>query len=310
MTRVSKKISPTIPPYISKGAALVLGLIFLAAGAAKTLDMNEAVRQAGAYDIISDRTLLLFLVWALVVAEFITGAALVAGYRVRLALAGIAVMLIVFFGALGWAWITGVTEDCGCFGQWASRTPVQALMEDLFLFLLLALAWLQPGSGKDRARLAAVILAALVALGMPFAFGFSFDSVILPGVEGPAVEPLPVLDGQTVDWSASSYIIELMSTDCLHCQESVMDLNILADTPGIPPVIALSFDSQEDIAAFQETFFPEYPILRIPEEHYWRLVANGGSPRFLLVRQGHVVHAWEVEPPTAGKVLDILEARP
>ncbi|MBI9074553.1 MAG: hypothetical protein JEZ02_04005 [Desulfatibacillum sp.] len=310
MTVASKKSSPTIPPVVSKGAALVLGLIFLAAGVAKAVDLNEAVRQAGAYNIVTDRTVLLFLVWGMVLAECALGAALVLRYRIRIALVGLALMLAVFFGALGWAWTMGLTEDCGCFGQWVSRSPGQALLEDIFLVVLLGLAWLRPESGKSRVKPAAVVLVCLATLALPFAFGFSLDSVLLPGVEGPPVEPLTVLDGQAVDWSASPYLVELMSTDCLHCQESVMDVNILAATPGIPPIKALCFDSPEDIAAFRETYLPEYPLLRIAEKDYWRLVANGSSPRFLLVREGHVVRAWEVAPPLAGEILSILEPSP
>ena len=297
MTQAPKKSFPRISPYIAKGSAMVLGLVFIAAAAAKTADMNEAVRQAGAYAIVSDRTLLLFLVWALVAAEFAVGAALILRYRVRLALTGAAVMLAVFFGALAWAWGTGVTEDCGCFGQWSSRSPGQAFIEDLVLLLLLFLAWFHADYKKSPVKLAAVIAALLIPFGLPFAFGFSFNSMIIPGAEGPPVEPLPILSGEVVDWSGSPYLIELMSTDCLHCQQSVMDVNILADTPGAPPVMAMTYDSPEAIAEFRETYFPEYPTLRIPEEPFWRLVGAGASPRFLLVVQGRVVHAWEEAPP-------------
>ncbi|ACL01900.1 hypothetical protein Dalk_0191 [Desulfatibacillum aliphaticivorans] len=309
MTHRPKKSLPGISPYISKGSALVLGLIFVAGGAAKVVDMNEAVRQAGAYSIVSDRAMLLFLVWALVVAEFAVGAALVIRYRVRLALAGATAMLAVFFAALAWAWATGVTEDCGCFGQWASRSPGQALIEDLVLLLLLVLAWFHGDYKKSLAKLTIVIAALPLALGLPFAFGFTLDSMILPGAEGPPIEPLPILSGETVDWSASPYLVEMMSTDCLHCQESVMDVNILGDAPGMPPIMALSYDSQEAVASFKEDYFPEYPILRISEDHFWRLVGPGASPRFLLVVQGHVVHAWEERPPEAREVLNALEAR-
>ncbi|SHJ38037.1 hypothetical protein SAMN02745216_01530 [Desulfatibacillum alkenivorans DSM 16219] len=309
MTHRPKKTFPGVSPYISKGSALVLGLIFVAGGAAKVVDMTEAVRQAGGYAIVNDRTMLLFLVWALTAAEFAVGAALIIRYRVRWALAGAAAMLAVFLVALGWAWGTGVTQDCGCFGQWASRSPGQAFVEDLVLLLLLVLAWFHGDYKKSLAKLTVVIAALLLALGLPFAFGFTLDSVILPGAEGPPVEPLTILSGETVDWSASPYLVELMSTDCLHCQESVMDVNILGDSPGMPPIMALSYDSREAVALFQEKFFPEYPILRIPEDHFWRLVGAGSSPRFLLVVQGHVTHAWEERPPEAQEVLNALEAR-
>ncbi len=312
MVSDTKKFSADIPLFVSRGAALILGLIFLIAGMAKVVDLNEAARQANAYGLVKSPNLLLLLVWGLTLVECALGMALLLYYRVRPALVLTTCLLALFIAVLGWAWMTGVTEDCGCFGQWAPRSPGEAMLEDLVILILVIAAWLgyKPpvAFGRNKIKFLVVALASVASIVLPFVLGFSLSTVLIPGVEGPPIKPLTIVSGETINWDQEVYLVELMATDCGHCQDSVMDVNILADTPGVPPVIALCANTEEDVAIFQDAYLPEYPMLRVDEEHFWRLVATGAYPRFLLVVDGHVIHAWELDPPQAQDVLDRLES--
>ena len=79
------------------------------------------------------------------------------------------VLFLIFLAVLGWAWHTGATADCGCFGAWVKRTPQQALLEDLFMLAGLTAAWVlnrREAIGHSSLKLAAVVMATILGLGV------------------------------------------------------------------------------------------------------------------------------------------------
>ena len=106
-----------------------------------------------------------------VVVECALGAALLVNLKPRIALALTSLLLLLFLGVVGYAWATGATESCGCFGPW-KRTPGEAFVEDLVLLALADWAWWgrwPTPAPTNTAKLAFVGFA--VALNAPDRFG-------------------------------------------------------------------------------------------------------------------------------------------
>lgn len=286
-------------------AAGLLGLVFLASGVLKGMDMTGAVSQAGAYEIMPLGRSLVLLVWLLTAAECALGASLLLYYRIKLSLLGALGLLTVFFAALLWAWQIGSLNDCGCFGKWVSRTPGEALAEDLIFLALWLAAWFFRSSGAglrfSRLKAGAAALALSFAVAAPPLTGFSVERVLLP-----QAGPLEIMGEGPVDLSAKPRLIEIMDVDCGHCIDFVFQISELALMEEFPDVMALSMNSEQDIAHFREQYFPEYPIKRVGEEDFYRLLGPGVTPRFLLVVDGAVVRTWEDSAPRAEEVLEAL----
>jgi uncharacterized membrane protein YphA (DoxX/SURF4 family) len=129
---------------------VVLGAVFLVAGALKVPDPAAAVRAVRAYQLLPE-PVVAPVAFGLPVLEIAVGLALVLGVFVRTAAIASAVLLFVFLVGVGSAWARGLQIDCGCFGNGGevaagdTAYPTEVLRDLALLLLALALA-LRPSS--------------------------------------------------------------------------------------------------------------------------------------------------------------------
>ncbi|HEU4454565.1 MAG TPA: MauE/DoxX family redox-associated membrane protein [Longimicrobium sp.] len=97
---------------------IFLGLLFVIAGLTKLLppDHRYLFEMAVSAHGLLPPAAVVWVAWLLPLFEIVLGAALVAGWRPRLAAPAAAVLLFGFLGLMFTAYFTGVQADCGCFG--------------------------------------------------------------------------------------------------------------------------------------------------------------------------------------------------
>jgi hypothetical protein len=201
-----------------------VGIVLLIACVLKALDMELFVRQMRDYGIIYERIILVVSAWGLIVFECGLGAGLLVLYRPRVTLPLAALLFLVFAGATGWAWLTGATEHCGCYGPWLQFTPAQALVENLILLAATALAWKGQHHvqvPQTRTKAWAVTIACLSGLALPVVFGFPTSAINRAQSNGPLIGPIEVHGVEDVDLNKGEYLVVLMGAECFHCQEAV-----------------------------------------------------------------------------------------
>lgn len=290
--------------------AAAVGIILLTAAILKSYDIELFMRQIKDYGIISDHLQLIICAWGLIIAEFVLGASLIVYYRPRISVLLSIALFCVFIGATLWAWVTGVTEDCGCFGSWVERSPGGAMIEDLFITGALFIAWpgrdYKAGAGS-RVRLLIVIASLIAGLTLPVFYGAPVRDLL--GIEtgdGAKNENMFFVQGlEDIDMKKGTFLFVLVGADCQHCRDSVKDFNRLAKKDDLPEIIGLSMDYQEDIDAFVEDLEPAYPVLQISEDEFYRLLGMGTTPYSILVNDRQVIRTWDEEVP---KVSEITEA--
>ena len=136
--------------WVSTGARVVLGGVFLVAGGLKVIDPQSAVAAVRAYRLLP-ASVATIVGWGLPFAEIALGLLLLAGAATRVAAATTAVLLVVFIAAVISAAVRGLSIDCGCFGSGGDVAPGQTaygieIVRDFGLLLLaLWLVW-QPRS--------------------------------------------------------------------------------------------------------------------------------------------------------------------
>ena len=277
--------------------AAALGLFFVAASLSKGVDVALFMRQIKAYGIISDSTLVALTAWGLIALECTLGVGLIVFYRPRLFLGTAAGLLLFFWAITTWAWWTGSTENCGCFGGWMDRTPGEEAIENVILLLVTLFAARRPGHLKwqpSRARAWAVLAAGAVGLVLPVVSGLPtsrakpFDSEVKT-----ALSQLELHGPQVVDLTQGTHLVVLMSTDCLHCQEAVFDLNDLARMPDLPSIVALCTNDECECEVFVEEFLPEFPIGCVTESLFFELLGDSNVPRIILLSNRRVLDAWD-----------------
>jgi len=157
-----------------------VGLILVAASVLKANDMDLFVRQLKDYGIISQHSVLVLGAWGLIGLEFGLGVALLISYRLKITLPFAGTLFLVFLGATGWTWLSGTTEECGCFGDLVKHTPREAVVHDLIFLAATVLAWLgrlHEKTARSRAKVLTVLVACVIGLLLPVAFGFSVSKI-------------------------------------------------------------------------------------------------------------------------------------
>ena len=289
----------------------VIGIVLLTAAILKAYDIELFMRQIKDYQIITDQLMLVLSAWGLIITEFVLGASLLAYYRPRIAVSLSVALFCVFIGATLWAWITGVTEDCGCFGSWVKRSPGGAMIEDLFMLGFLILSW--PGknyTADNGSRIKHIIIAISLLAGiiLPMVFGAPVKELIGIGSgKSNAGEDLFTVQGlEDIDLKNGSFMFVLIGTDCQHCRDSVKAFNRLTKEADLPRIIAITSDTQDMIDSFKEDLEPAYPVLNIAEDDFYRLLGMSSTPRSILVVKQHVLKTWDEEVPTAAAIMEAL----
>jgi uncharacterized membrane protein YphA (DoxX/SURF4 family) len=136
-------------PWLGTAGRLLLGGVWLVAGASKITDLDASVRAVRAYRLLPE-TAAQVVGAGLPVVELLLGVLLVVGAGVRAAAAVSAVLMLAFVVGIASAWARGLQIDCGCFGSGGELAAGQ-----------------DPGYGLDLARDAALMVLALLLTRWP-----------------------------------------------------------------------------------------------------------------------------------------------
>lgn len=134
--------SPALRPWLGTAARLILGGVFLVAGALKVGDLAASGRAVAAYRIFP-YDFATFIGAVLPFLEIALGVLLIVGLATRFASVVAAILLVVFIAGVASAWARGLRIDCGCFGDGGDLTAgerPQYFSETIRDIALLALA--------------------------------------------------------------------------------------------------------------------------------------------------------------------------
>jgi hypothetical protein len=288
-----------------------VGLILIVASVLKATDIHLFIRQIEDYGIIAHPSLLALIAWGLIACEFVFGVALLVFYRPIIVLPLTALLFLFFIGVTGYGWLTGNTENCGCFGAWFKRSPLEGALEGILLLTATVFIWIGQRNYEvkiSRFKAWSVMVAFIIGLTLPLAFQFSLIQVgesQFASAEKELVR-LQTEELNNVDLSRGTYFVVLMDTECPPCQEGVMDINMLGENNSRFAIIALSPNDQSEQDRFIETFQPIYPVVKIEEQPFWNLLGTGETPRYFLVRDGNVLKLWDQKIPQMEEIEAIL----
>lgn len=96
-------------------ARLVLGGVFLVAGALKVPTPESLAKATQAYQVLP-HDLAAYVGYALPTSEVVLGLLLVLGLFTRVSAVITSLLLVAFIVGIAQAWARGLTIDCGCFG--------------------------------------------------------------------------------------------------------------------------------------------------------------------------------------------------
>jgi len=118
--------------YLTLVTRLVLGGVFLFAGAAKLGQLPDFVRLVYQYGVLPWYSLAQVYGYALPFVEVAIGLFLILGLLLRISSAGSILVVVSFVVAKSVALANGMNMTCGCFGEAAEMLVSQSLVIDFF----------------------------------------------------------------------------------------------------------------------------------------------------------------------------------
>ncbi len=103
-------------PWLGTAARLVLGVVFVVAGATKVGDLAASGRAVNAYQLMPFGVAKAVGA-ALPFVEIVVGLLLIVGLATRVVAVLTAALLVVYIVGISSAWARGLTIDCGCFSK-------------------------------------------------------------------------------------------------------------------------------------------------------------------------------------------------
>ncbi len=200
-----------------------------------------------------------------------------------------------------WRAVLGDTESCHCMGDIVDMNPVQSLLKNLGLGLLLAFAWKSSGRVIPRQGLVSSLLAAaasvtVFAVNPPdiyFRLGSHPDSHDLV-----AGEFRPVAD--TLGWSEGRRIICFYSGSCEYCARCASKMAGIIRRHSIPSdsVHVLFMQTHVNQDSVATAFFREHGEgLALPYSyvHPYSFIplTNGSMPLVILFKDGELVKEYD-----------------
>lgn len=289
---------------------MLLGLMFIAAAAAKGTDVVDFIRkidamllQLGFHD--SDTTAVLAAGAAIILLtlEFLLGSFLLAGHRIRTTAAFTSVLMAFFTLVAGLNLLSARKESCGCFGTLFSRSPSEELVENLILlFFALALAMRSHRTPGRRLR-TALVLPAAALLWTTFFYLFPAPwASVRQGMYWKTFTAAPKLELEGLQF------VWLLDPECYSCLDQIPFVeNLSGHYKG--QVTALTSASEGRLNEFIFDFEPQFRIRRIDNGAFEKLGLTAGS---LIILGDGVVDAIipqrkiSVEITDAGRIKQII----
>jgi uncharacterized membrane protein YphA (DoxX/SURF4 family)/thiol-disulfide isomerase/thioredoxin len=304
---------PRIHIIVYRLITIVLGAIFVAAGTIKGADLNQFALQIEQYGILPDGDhLSLGLAWVMVVLEIAIGSALIVNWRPKAALAMYIGLLLIFIFVLIWGLAHDSVSDCGCFGPAARRSPVTALIEDALMLLGALVAWrLRAATPYLHHRFKGLTVAATCLLAMILPWTMGAPHVKTPVAMPQASEKLTEMivkstAGERIALDAGVVLLALMSTNCVHCSESVPLLNeIVAEAEDTIAVYGVAAEDQLAIDRFVEDTFAFYPVLPVEADTLSSLMSDAPLPQYLFYNNGKLIARWQGKPPELEALMNL-----
>jgi hypothetical protein len=286
-------------------AGRLVGALLLVTGFSKALTPQEFGSQIADYDIVTNPALVGLIAYTIILVECALGAALVVRLRPRLTIALAGLLMLGFLVAVGHAWMSGSTEDCGCL-PWVTRTPGEAFVEDLVLLALLAWAWWgQAGAPAPERGWKTMAVGGAVAVAMVVVGVFGVAGLGSPGSGGePGAATFKTLKAEDLpaDLTTGDHLVLLMSTECQHCREAIPEVNALFGDSRLPPLVAVASQDRVSRTLFRQDYGALYPVGQIPEPAV-RPLLKDRFPRLFLVRDGTILTSWDGTMPQAEEIL-------
>ncbi len=204
----------------------------------------------------------------------------------------------VFMAYLIYLLITkGNVADCGCFGSYLPMTPVESLIKNVVLVLMLLMI-------KRRHHQHGVVNWLIIPfLAIGFSSTFLLNRVGLQNVQAIEINeevnysvfPPLYQTGEQVDFSKGKKVVAFLSFGCPHCESAAHKLHYLQTKYEIDNLyVVLASKKEENIKVFLDRTKIDFPIVWFDSDVFFNY-SGGNLPAFIYLEDGVLKKKWTGE---------------
>ena len=293
-----------------KAATILCGLVFLASAIAKLVSMRAFelyVFSLGmaSFDLTSLAARLLLLL------EGITGLWFLSGWQLKWARVLAWAQLAFFSGFLVWRMAVGDSQSCHCFGELVDMNPLQSLLKNALLAVLVGFSatelYSKPLKPLWLALISGAAAVALFCYSPPDWYYRRFgepSQYIHHGQWDQLMATHPVQGRQ---------VVAFMSTRCEHCQDCARKLHTMLEQADAQQgqvqlyFLMVSDSTETEVAPFFEKYMNghSYPF-QVLHPTSFLPVTSGAMPVVVLSEEGSLVQEYDYQTLNEQEIRDFL----
>ena len=188
---------------------------------------------------------------------------------------------------LVYLWSIGDTENCGCFGEMISMTPLESIIKNGILIGISAFVFWKTAYDKRSIK--------PILLGTGLVIASMWPLLPLPNHSDFPFQKLTQFEyAGRVDLAAGEKVVAVFNLDCEHCQEATSQLAELAAVSSSFPKLYVLFyqEGSTTVAEFEELTAFAYPYAFIDMNTFFDLIGNS-PPRIYHLKAGKVEAIWD-----------------
>ena len=274
---------------ITLSLQIIIGIVFLVSAYSKFIAPGIVEIILVDHGIVQTRELAAILVRVLIGFEFGIGILFLQPFSIK----KIAVPLAMFF-LIGFTiyliytgYILNDSQNCGCFGEMIKMSPLESIIKNVVLMLMLVILFkLKEGKPKNHFLALEIIVAAMMVV-----------LIILP-VKDPSKfvfsKYTEFVGAGRVDLANGDKIVAVFNLECDHCQETAKEIAELArQKVNFPQVYVLFFKEAENTPQkFFEVTNSQFPYAMISAQEFFDLIGQS-PPRLYLLHNGNIKEYWD-----------------
>jgi hypothetical protein len=243
-----------------------------------------------------------FIARFLIGLEFLIGFALFMNLFLKKITYKLSIGVLLFFCIylLLQIFISGNKGNCGCFGSSISMTPLQALIKNLIMLVILGFLYkFHEGWNMGKFSKYLFIITVLTSIALPFILNpveLDYSEAYLNKPEDNFDIPLDTLyNHATLDipprtLSTGKHILVFMSLTCPHCRIAAKKIRIIHErNPEIPFYFVLNGDTEKLKPFYDDTHSEEIPRCMLLGRPFVYL-AGTSMPVIYLINNSKVEH--------------------
>lgn len=281
--------------FLNHTLRIIVGLVFILSGLAKLFPIEP-------FEIIfvdlgvSNWLLAPFIARFIIAFEIFLGLSIVFNNWIKNIIYYVALYSVgVFTAYLIYLLITkGNNVDCGCFGSFLALTPIESIIKNVVLIIMLLLI------KRDYHPSGILKWLPILFLIIAFASTFLLNRVGLQNAQG--IELNEIVDyselpplyktGEKIDFTQGNKIVAFLSVSCSHCKSAAHKLAYLKSKHQIDNLyIVLGSKEENNIQPFLDDTKLDFPLIWINNDSFFKY-SGGSLPAFVYMEKGVLKKKW------------------